>query len=187
MTPSSIVLLGFMGCGKTTVAGVLKEVTKEEWIDTDTLIQQREACGIDQIFAEKGEAYFRKLETNILKECLERNSTSRIYSLGGGTPMTKENEAYIRALGTVFYLKLDGNTLYERLKGDTARPLLQTPNPAEKIRELLSLREPVYHKLADYVITAKASPQKLAAEILKHVTVETRESSERSKDETTNH
>jgi shikimate kinase len=168
MTSSSIVLMGFMGCGKTTVASILKDLTKREWIDTDTLIQQREGCSIDQIFAEKGEAYFRKLETSILRECLRGSSAPRVYSLGGGTPMTKENEVYIRELGTVFYLQVDGDILYERLKGDTIRPLLRTQDPAGKIKELLAIRDPVYRKLADYVIAA-APPRKVAAEIIAHI------------------
>jgi shikimate kinase len=192
MRGSNIVLLGFMGCGKTTIAELLAKSTNREWIDTDTLIEQREQCSIDQIFAEKGEAYFRRLETDILKECISRqqedgsnchvdnNSDSKgdagahivrsaIYSLGGGTPMTQGNVVYIRQLGTVFYLRLNGHTLYERLKGDTTRPLLQTSDPAAKIQELLAIRDPVYRDVADYVIHAAASPQKVAEAILEHI------------------
>jgi shikimate kinase len=192
MKGSNIVLLGFMGCGKTTIAELLAKSTNREWIDTDTLIEQREQCSIDQIFAKKGEAYFRRLETDILKECIDQkqedvnnyqfggdaDSTgeiathslkSTIYSLGGGTPMTWGNGAFIRQLGTVFYLRLDGHNLYERLKGDTTRPLLQTADPAAKIRELLAIRDPIYREVADYVIQASASPQKVAAAILERV------------------
>jgi shikimate kinase len=188
----NIVLLGFMGCGKTTIAELLAKSTNREWIDTDTLIEQREQCIIDQIFAEKGEAYFRRLETDILKECLSNqhkdgnnyhidgdsnsmrdimahNVKSTIYSLGGGTPMTLGNGTYIRQLGTVFYLRLNGQTLYERLKGDRTRPLLQTADPAAKIRELLAVRDPVYKEAADYVIQAAVSPQKVAEAILERL------------------
>jgi shikimate kinase len=192
MRGSNIVLLGFMGCGKTTIAEQLAKSTNREWIDTDTLIEQREQCSIVQIFAGKGEAYFRRLETDILQECISRqqedannyrlgdnsDSTrdntvhsvkSTIYSLGGGTPMTRGNAAYIRQLGTVFYLRLDGHTLYERLKGDTSRPLMQTADPVAKIRELLAIRDPIYREVADYVVQAAASPQKVAAAILECV------------------
>jgi shikimate kinase len=192
MRGANIVLLGFMGCGKTTIAELLAKSTNREWIDTDTLIEQREQCSIDQIFAEKGEAYFRRLETDILKECISRqledgnkyqndrnpdsmgdaeahNVRSTIYSLGGGTPMTQGNGVYIRQLGTVFYLRLNGHTLYERLKGDRSRPLLQTADPAATIRELLAVRDPIYREAADYVIQAAASPQRVAEAILEHI------------------
>lgn len=146
-----VILIGFMGSGKSTVGYRLSYRLKKCLIDTDKLIEQKEKMTISNMFAEKGEAYFRGKETEYLNS-LFHELGSRVLSLGGGTPIREENRAIIKQLGKVFYLKASPDTIYERVKHDTKRPLLQCENPRERIEELLKERDPIYESVADIVI-----------------------------------
>lgn len=146
-----IILIGFMGSGKSTVGYRLSYKLKRCFLDTDKMIERKEGMRITEIFAAKGEGYFRERETACL-EGLFRELGSRIISVGGGTPIKEENRVLLRRLGTVIYLKASANTLYERVKKDTSRPLLQCDDPKQRITELLSEREAVYESIADLVI-----------------------------------
>ena len=146
-----VILIGFMGSGKSTVGYRLSYRLKKCLIDTDKLIEQKEKMTISNMFAEKGEAYFRGKETEYLNS-LFHELGSRVLSLGGGTPIREENRAIIKQLGKVFYLKASPDTIYERVKHDTKRPLLQCENLRERIEELLKERDPIYESVADIVI-----------------------------------
>ena len=146
-----VILIGFMGSGKSTVGYRLSYRLKKCLIDTDKLIEQKEKMTISNMFAEKGEAYFRGKETEYLNS-LFHELGSRVLSLGGGTPIREENRAIIKQLWKVFYLKASPDTIYERVKHDTKRPLLQCENPRERIEELLKERDPIYESVADIVI-----------------------------------
>lgn len=146
-----IVLIGFMGSGKSTVGFRLSYKLKKCLIDTDKLIEQREGMTIAEMFAGKGEAYFRQKETECLNSMFHELG-SRIISLGGGTPMREENRAIIKKLGKVIYLQASPETIFERVKHDTTRPLLQCEDPQAKIRTLLKERNPIYESVADIVI-----------------------------------
>lgn len=147
----NIILIGFMGSGKTSTGLKLSYRLQTPVEDTDKLIEQREGRNISEIFATEGEEYFRGLETTLLKEISERNYV-RIISVGGGTPVRQENRALLKRCGTVVYLRIRPETVYERLKGDTTRPLLQCENPLEKIRTLLEARKDAYEECADIII-----------------------------------
>ena len=147
----NLVLIGFMGSGKTSVGLKLSYKLKMPVEDTDKLIERREGKSIRQIFEEEGEEVFRKKETELLGELADRQGRV-IYSVGGGTPVREENRTLLRQLGTVVYLQISPETVYERLKGDTTRPLLQCENPLEKIRELIESREEAYESCADIII-----------------------------------
>lgn len=146
-----VILIGFMGCGKSTVGYRLSYKLKKCLIDTDQLIEQREGISISDMFARHGEAYFRRKETECISS-LSKELGSRIVSLGGGTPMREENRGIIQSLGTVVYLKASADTIYSRVKHDTRRPLLQCENPKSRIEELLAQRAPVYEQIADIVV-----------------------------------
>lgn len=148
----NVILIGFMGCGKTTVGLKLSYRLRRTVIDTDKEIEREEKRTISDIFATDGEPCFRDMETACLKRLLE-SADGRIISVGGGLPMRKENRALLHELGQVFYLRAKGETIYERLKGDTTRPLLQGNDPLTKIRTLLGERDPYYREAADVVIT----------------------------------
>lgn len=147
----NIVLIGFMGSGKTTVGLKLSYRLRIPVEDTDKLIEKRQEMTVAEIFEREGEDAFRRMETELLREIGER-SYERILSVGGGTPVRRENRALLRKCGTVIYLRAGAETIYERLKGDTTRPLLQCENPLERIRELLASRSDAYEECADVIV-----------------------------------
>lgn len=147
----NIVLIGFMGCGKTTVGIRLSYRLRRAMEDTDKLIEKEEGRTITEIFRTEGEAFFRELETKCLKKLIS-TAKNMIISVGGGLPVREENHALLKKLGTVVYLRANAETIYERTKHDTSRPLLQGDDPRGKIRMLLDVRKAVYENAADVVI-----------------------------------
>ncbi|MBD5547154.1 MAG: shikimate kinase [Lachnospiraceae bacterium] len=148
---NNIILIGFMGSGKTSVGIGLSYQLKRTMIDTDKWIEQKQKRTVSEIFAQSGEEAFRRMETDCLKELI-RTADQQIISVGGGLPMKEENHALLKELGIVFYLSATPEALYKRLKSDTTRPLLQVENPEERIRTLLKQRAPVYEACADVVL-----------------------------------
>ncbi len=151
MKNKNIVLIGFMGSGKSTVGIRLSYYMRRPVEDTDKLIEKKQGRKISEIFATDGEEYFRQLETQMLKE-LKDKLQYHIISVGGGTPVREENRELLKQLGTVVYLRVRPETVYERLKKDTTRPLLQCDNPLERIKELLAQRKDAYESCADVIL-----------------------------------
>ncbi len=147
----NVILIGFMGCGKTTVGIRLSYRIRRVLEDTDKRIEREQGITISEIFAQKGEEYFRELETDLLRR-LAKENFERVISTGGGLPMREENRKLLRQLGTVVYLRIRPETVYERLKTDTTRPLLQCEDPLSKIKELMALRAPLYEEAAHLVV-----------------------------------
>lgn len=161
----SVILIGFMGSGKTTVG---KELSKSglEFLDTDAYIEECEQMSISDIFAKKGEVYFRQAETKALESLLKK-TTPFVLSCGGGMPLREENRVLLKKLGTVVYLRVKPETVITRLKGDTTRPLLQGDDSENKVRTLMKEREERYTEGADYVLDVdQKSPNELVNEIL---------------------
>ncbi len=148
---NNIILIGFMGCGKTTVGIRLSYHMRRAFLDTDRLIEKKQGKEISEIFAKEGENSFRDMETQMLQELVETEH-GKIISTGGGLPVRAENRKLLKKLGSVVYLKLKPETVYERLKEDTKRPLLQCEDPLQKIRTLMAKREAAYAEAADVVI-----------------------------------
>ena len=148
---NNIILIGFMGSGKTTVGIRLSYHMRRTFVDTDKEIERQQEKEISQIFAQEGEPYFRMLETKLLEKMIETEH-DRIISTGGGLAVKAENRALLKRLGTVVYLKPSPETVYERIKGDTKRPLLQCEDPLQRIRELMKAREEAYSDAADIVV-----------------------------------
>lgn len=151
MRRQRLVLIGFMGSGKTSAGLKLSYKLRIPVEDTDKLIERREGCTVSELFAQKGEEYFRRRETELLEE-LSKKSAPKIYSAGGGTPVREENRRLLRRMGTVIYLRVRPETVYERLKDDRTRPLLQCENPLERIRELMEARREAYESCADVTV-----------------------------------
>lgn len=147
----NVILIGFMGCGKTSVGLKLSYRLRRTVIDTDKEIEREEKRTISDIFATDGESYFRDRETACLKNLIA-GANNQIISVGGGLPLREENRRLLHELGQVFYLRAAGETIYERVKGDTTRPLLQGDDPQAKIDTLLRERDPLYRAAADVVI-----------------------------------
>ena len=165
---NNIILIGYMGCGKTTIGKALAKKMGRCMIDTDEYIVNKEGMSIPEIFAQKGEDYFRALETSVLETlCAETKDT--IIASGGGLPLREENQVLLKKLGKVFYLKASEETTYERVKGDTNRPLLQVEDPKKKIHEMLEQRMPIYEKAANYTLsTDDKSVEAVVKEIIKN-------------------
>lgn len=151
MAARNIILIGFMGSGKTTVGVKLSWKLKMPVEDTDKLIESRAGKSISEIFADEGEASFRAMETALLEEISKRDY-ARILSVGGGTPVNPANRQLLKQCGTVIYLRLKPETVYDRIKEDTTRPLLQCENPLQKIRSLMEARKEAYEECADIII-----------------------------------
>lgn len=161
---SNLILVGFMGTGKTTVGKILSKKLRMKFIDIDELIEKTVGMKIFQIFNKFGERLFRDLETEIIK--IVTNSKGQVISAGGGAILREENLTNFKKSGEIFCLVASEQTIYERLKNCKDRPLLMVENPLEKIRELMNERMPFYEK-ADYkVITDNKNPQEVAKEII---------------------
>lgn len=166
----NVILIGFMGCGKTTVGLRLSYRLRRAVIDTDKEIEKEEKRAISDIFATDGEAYFRDKETACLQKLIE-SANNQIISVGGGLPLREENRRLLHELGQVFYLCAKGETIYERLKDDTTRPLLQGGDPLTKIEALLQERDSYYRAAADVVIDVDGkSFSEILDEIEKNIT-----------------
>lgn len=162
----NIILIGFMGCGKSSVGYRLSYALRRTLIDTDKLIEKQQNMTISQIFEEKGEQAFRQMETDCIRHLID-TADKQIISTGGGLPMKEENHMLLKQLGRVYYLKITAEAVYERLKEDTTRPLLKGDNPKEKIARLLQLRMPVYEACADEIIDVS---DKSFDEIIREIT-----------------
>lgn len=151
MKRNNIILIGFMGSGKTTVGIRLSYRMRRSMEDTDKLVERRQKKSITDIFQEDGEECFRGMETELLKS-LDGKLKNHILSVGGGTPVRPENRELLKGLGTVIYLRVKPETVYRRLRNDTTRPLLQCDNPLERIEELMENRKEAYENCADIII-----------------------------------
>jgi shikimate kinase len=120
-------------------------------VDTDDYIVREQGMSINDIFEKYGEAYFRDLETETIKKLSEK-LTGTVIATGGGLPVKKENEKWLKALGRVYYLKATVDIIYGRVCGDTERPLLKTENLRDKITKMLDAREERYMECADEII-----------------------------------
>lgn len=160
---NSIILTGLPGSGKSTVGKFLSDKTGFGFIDLDSLIEENEGLKITEIFAKFGEKYFRTLETDMIKTLKSKNSF--ILSTGGGTFQNEDNILLLKNLGTVFYLNVSPDIIYERIKGDRTRPLLNTKDPKAALFDLLLKRDENYKK-ADYTVNAAQNVDDTANEIL---------------------
>ncbi len=151
MKKNNIVLIGFMGCGKSTVGKKLANALSYEFSDTDAMIEEAYGKTISEMFAEDGEEYFRNAETELLKK-LEAEAEGLVLATGGGMPMREENAALLRKIGTVVFLEASIETILERLQNDTGRPLADGEDREARLRPLFEKRLPVYRSAADYIL-----------------------------------
>lgn len=161
----NIVLVGFMGTGKTVVAKKLAKMRGMEYLDLDDVIESDRGQAISQIFAEDGEPSFRKLE----KETAARISKldNLVLATGGGVVLDPDNVKNLKRNGVMICLEAEPEVIYSRVKDQTHRPLLNIPDPMKKIRELLDARAPYYAK-ADFLIdTSDLTIDEVVGEILK--------------------
>ena len=161
----NIILMGFMGAGKTTIGKKLSKALNWEFIDTDAYIEEEQGRKISDIFAEDGEMAFRDMETDLLKR-LQNGENQFVLSIGGGMPVREENRALLRNLGTVVYLKTSKEEIIRRVSGDKKRPLLQGGDLEEKVTNLMNVRECIYIETAHVeIVTDGKTPEQVVKEI----------------------
>ncbi len=148
----NIVLVGFMGCGKSTVGREIGLQLNYPLVDTDSLIVENVGLSVAKIFAEHGEGHFRDLETDLIRQIHGMECTNQIISTGGGLPVREENRGWLKKIGYVVWLRAGVDTILERAGKSNHRPLLQTGNPREVVERMLAERDSVYSDVADLVI-----------------------------------
>ena len=164
MMKKNIVLVGFMGAGKTGVSRYLAEVLKRPRISTDELIEKNEKRSIVQIFQEAGEDHFRRLEKKIVQELAQQENL--IIDCGGGIVLQQENLDQLKKNGILVYLSASPEMVYQRVKNHPQRPLLNVLDPQTKIRKMLEARK-FYYEQADFTIdTNHKSVEQTAKEVL---------------------
>ena len=165
---NNIILIGFMGSGKTTIGKKLSQCLSCSLIDTDELIVKKEGRSINDIFASDGEAYFRDLETQVLRELIE-TADGQVISVGGGLPMREENRRLMKQLGKTVYLTASVEELVKRLKGAKDRPMLRSGKDLEnRITELMNLRGETYEGCADFAVDTQSGIEETVSELIKY-------------------
>ena len=160
-----IQLIGFMGCGKSSVARKLKYQLGYEILEMDEEIVKMEGMSINEIFSRKGEAYFRNLETGLLKEL--EGKTPMIVSCGGGVPLREDNVRQMKKNGSIVLLTAKPQTILERVRHDHSRPILKGHKNVGDIKALMEKRREKYEAAADFsVSTDGKSPGKISREII---------------------
>lgn len=164
----SLFLIGFMGAGKSSAAAALGKMLEREVIEMDQCISHREGMSIPKIFAQKGEPYFRRCETALLRDCAKWEPL--VVSCGGGVPMREENVEAMRACGTVILLTARPEVILERVKDDHNRPLLEGHKDILYISGLMEQRRPKYEAAADITVdTSDLTVQEVCHEILGNI------------------
>lgn len=146
LPPENLVLIGFMGSGKSAIGRVVAQRLRFRFIDTDALIVKQAGQPISAIFAERGEEHFRDLETEVLQSL--RNLRHTVIATGGGVVVMPRNHAILRELGFVVWLTAREDVIFERVSRNSKRPLLQTDDPRATIAEMLAVRRPLYEAAA---------------------------------------
>ena len=166
----NIVLIGFMGCGKTTVGQLLAEKLGWPFVDTDRLVIARARKSIPAIFKAEGEDGFRLRESAVLESLV--TGGPRVVSTGGGIVTQDRNGPLLRALGFVVCLSASEDVIFERVSRNRNRPLLHTPDPRQTVHDLLEIRRPLYSRYAHMIVeTAGLEPEEIAYGIMESARV----------------
>ena len=169
---TNIFLIGFMGCGKSTVAARLLKEYGMEVIEMDQELVERAGMTIPEMFSKYGESYFRDEETKLLTECSRK--TRVVVSCGGGVVLREENVKIMKSSGVVVWLTAKPSTILQRIGKDENRPLLEENKNVSAIQAMLEKRLPCYEKAADFVVeTDGRDTLEICQEIIKKVKEET--------------
>lgn len=162
----NLILCGMMGSGKTAVGEKLAQLIGRRCYDTDSLIEEK--CGkISDIFERYGEECFRKLETELVTVLAQKDNL--VIATGGGLVLKKENSDLLQKSGKIIFLRATLETLAERLRADTKRPLLQNASGDlyERLTLLMKERTPIYERVAEYIVDVDGkTPEAIAREII---------------------
>jgi shikimate kinase len=168
MAKPNIILTGFMATGKTTIGKLLADQLGYEFVDTDTLIAERSGQSIAEIFREKGEAAFREMEADIARELSDRDGL--VISTGGRLMLDPVNAAVLSRQGRVFCLGASPDEIFERVSKDNhvRRPLIEFPDPMQRIIELMQQREGDYGRFSQLVTSGK-TPDEVVQELFSRI------------------
>ncbi len=161
----NIVLIGLMGSGKSSIGLAMAKLLKRPVFSMDQMIEQQEGKTISEIFEKKGEPYFRTLEHDLVKILSAKKNS--VIDCGGGVFVNADNRKLLKQTGLVIYLSASIETLYERVKTRTHRPLLKVEDPKKKLETLLKEREKFYQEADLTFKTDGKTPQEVADEIVK--------------------
>ncbi len=163
-TSNNVFLVGPMGVGKTTIGRVLADILDLEFYDSDREIEESTGADIPWIFDVEGERGFRARESRMLESLTRKRGI--VLATGGGAILNKKNRKLLNKNGTVVYLRASIAQQVERTARDKNRPLLQTPNPEKRIRELMKIRDPLYQEVAHVIVdTNRRNPRAVGNEI----------------------
>ncbi len=171
MSKRNIILVGFMGTGKTVTGGVLARRTGMKLVDMDSIIEERRGKTIPEIFAQEGEPAFRILERELVKELSARSGL--IVSTGGGIVLNPDNIADFEKSGLVVCLTASPDVIFQRVEKDTNRPLLSGDKRAQ-ISALLEKRHPLYVAIVHGINTDNLTDEQTADRILEMYALESR-------------
>lgn len=170
MSKRNIILVGFMGTGKTVTGRILAERTGMELVDMDSIIEERAGKAISDIFATVGEAAFRAMERELVQELSQREGL--VISTGGGIVLNPDNIADFEKTGLVVCLKASPEMIFQRVENDTTRPLLAGDKKAQ-IQSVLETRKPLYDAIAHGIDTDGLSAEETSKPILDLYALET--------------
>lgn len=158
----NIVLIGFMGSGKSSIGRDLAYLLKMEFYDSDSIIEQHQKKTIPEMFMNLGEDFFRAEEVKTIKELSEKKGV--VIATGGGVITDQYNINALKSNGALIYLRADCDHIYNNLKDDHNRPLLQTDQPYETMKTLLNSRHQAYEKASDIQVdvSGKSIPEIIA-------------------------
>ena len=161
---SNVILVGFMGTGKTTVGKILAQQLRKTFVDMDKILEGRAGKSISQIFEEDGEPSFRNMERALVQELAAGNN--QVIAAGGGIVLNPDNISDFSRSGKVICLLASEQEIMHRVSGSTARPLLEKGEKNKRITDLMEKRRPLYESIPDRVNTTGLTPEEVAEVIM---------------------
>ncbi len=160
----NLALIGFMGTGKSSAGRLAADILRFTFLDTDRVIEARAGSTISAVFAQQGEPLFREWERRIVEELTRRSKT--VIATGGGLPLDEANIVSLKSHALVLCLWASPETIFERVRHHDHRPLLNEPEPLERIRTLLAVREPHYRQADVLLNTERRSIKEVAVQVV---------------------
>lgn len=164
----NIFLIGFMGCGKSTVAAKMNQMYGMQVVEMDQMIEEQQKMRIPDIFEQYGEKYFRDLESDLLKKL--QSASNQVVSCGGGVVLREQNVAEMKKNGRIVLLTAKPENILKRVRGNDNRPILKGKKNVQDITELMETRREKYEAAADLIVSTDDKPvQDICIEILQKI------------------